>query len=338
MRVLVIGLGSIGKRHVGNLEALGLACGSIALLRRKESANPFGDEVLRAHPGHAVFHDLTDALLGHRPQAVVVSSPNALHVPAALAAARAGAHVLVEKPLSHSLQGVDELVAEVGQRKLVGMVAYNLRFHPALRQAKSWLDAGKIGKPVSARAEVAERVTDWHPWEDFRISYAVRRDLGGGVLLTQSHELDYLRWFFGEPVWAFTSGGTRGGLGIDVEDTVEAILGFPGGLDVSLHLDYVKRPAKRELEITGTSGRIHVDLLQHCATLIPLEKDARPLTVPPPEGFERNAMYLDELKHFLDCIESGAEPAVTLHDGKRVVEVVQALRRSMETRAVVALA
>lgn len=338
MKALAIGLGSIGKRHIGNLEALGIPCASVAVLRRKDSQNPFGDAFLKEHPEHPVFHDLAAALREHQPEIAVITNPNSLHVPSALAAAKAGAHVLVEKPLSHSRDGVDELMREVGGRGLVGMVAYHLRFHPALRQAKAWLDEGRIGKPVSVRGEVAERVTDWHPWEDYRISYAARKDLGGGVLLTQSHELDYLRWLFGEPEWVFASGGTKGELGVDVEDVAEAILGFPRGVDVSLHLDYLKRPAKRELEITGINGRIHADLLQFRATLIPLEKDAQPIIVSPPDGFERNAMYLEELKHFLECVRQGREPAVTLSDGKAAIEIAEALHRSMETRAVVSLA
>lgn len=331
MKALVVGLGSIGKRHVGNLEKLGFACPDIAIVRRKESPNPLGDEFLKDHRGHPIFHVLDEALREHKPDIALITNPNSLHIPAALAAARAGAHLLIEKPLSHSLDGVDELAGILKEKNLVGMVAYNLHFHPALQKAREWLGEGKIGKSYSARAEIAERVTDWHPWEDYRTSYATRNDLGGGVLLTQSHELDYLMWFFGKPEQVFAAGGTKGELGIDVEDTVESIIGFRGGPDVSLHLDYVKRPGVRTFEVAGTNGRIFCDLLKFTTTLIPMEQGAEPITVNSPEGFERNTMYVDELQRFLGCVKIGKAPEVGIEEGKAVLELASAMRKSMET-------
>lgn len=335
MKVLVVGLGSISKRHVGNLEKLGFSCSDIAILRRRDSPNPLGDEFLKDHSAHPIFHDLGEALRKHKPDVALITNPNSLHIPAALAAARAGVHLLIEKPLSHSLEGVDDLSAVLKEKDLVGMVAYNLHFHPALQKAREWLKDGRIGKPYSARAEIAERVTDWHPWEDYRISYAVRSDLGGGVLLTQSHELDYLMWLFGKPDWVFATGGTRGELGVDVEDTVESIIGFRDGLDVSLHLDYVKRPGVRTLEISGTAGRVFCDLLKFTAELMPMERGVEPIVTGPPDGFERNTMYMDELAHFLQCVKTGAKPEVTIEDGKAAIILAEAMRKCMETGEVV---
>lgn len=238
---------------------------------------------------------------------------------------------LILSTLAHALDGVDELAAIVEKNNLVATVAYNLRFHPSLAKAREWLASGRIGKVYSARAEISERVTDWHPWEDYCTSYTVRSDLGGGVLLTQSHELDYLAWLFGKPNWAFASGGNKGGLGIDTKDAVESVIGFPNGVDVSAHFDYVKRLGVRSLEISGTSGRIFCDLLTFTATLIPMEQGSAPVVVNPPDGFERNVMYVNELAHFLKCVRTGTKPEVTIEDGKAAMKLAFAMRESMQT-------
>jgi len=206
MRFLIAGLGSIGRRHLRNLQALGES--DIVLYRTGRSTLPEEDLT-----GFAQESDLQRALSVHQPDAVIVANPTALHLDVAIPAAEAGCAILLEKPISHSLDRLDLLenaAARSGSRILMG---FQFRFHPSLVRAKELIAAGNIGRVISAHVHFGEYLPAWHPWEDYRLSYAARPDLGGGVVLTQSHALDYLRWLIGDvaDVWALT--GRLAGVG-----------------------------------------------------------------------------------------------------------------------------
>ncbi len=314
MKFLISGLGSIGRRHFRNLLALGERD---ILLHRTHRATLPDDELA----GFPVETDLTKAL-AHRPDALIVANPTALHLEVAIPAAEAGCHILMEKPISHSLAGVDQLAAALKHGGGQCLVGFQFRFHPGLRQVKAWLEAGLIGMPLSARAHWGEYLPGWHPWEDYTQGYAARPDLGGGVVLTLSHPLDYLRWLLGEVegLWAFTS---NQGLGMAVEDTAEIGLRFSSGCLGSLHLDYNQRPPSHTLEITGTQGRILWDNADGIARAYQAEGAKASQIVSPPEGFERNWLFTDELRHFLRVMRGEVMPLCNLQDG------IQALRLSL---------
>jgi predicted dehydrogenase len=323
MKFLISGLGSIGRRHFRNLLTLGE---HDILLHRTHRATLPDDELT----GFPVETDL-QAALTHRPDAMIVSNPTALHLEVAIPAAQAGCHILMEKPVSHSLARVDELTAALKRGGGNCLVGFQFRFHPGLRQVKAWLDAGLIGTPLSARAHWGEYLPGWHPWEDYSQGYAARPELGGGVVLTLSHPLDYLRWLLGEvdSLWAFTS---NKGLNLAVEDTAEIGLRFTSGCLGSLHLDYNQRPPSHTLEITGTQGRILWDNTDGAARLCRVENNEAPgkpfrrddwYVATPPDGFERNWLFMDELRHFLAVMRGEVQPLCTLQDG------VEALRLSL---------
>src|SRR5919202_203120 len=196
MKCLVVGLGSIGRRHARNWAALGL--GEVLVCREhgKEHPEPLGVDA-------QTFGDL-DTALAARPDVVLVTNPTSRHIATARRAIQAGAHVLVEKPLGASLDGVDDLLRLAEAKTRVVAVGYNLRFHPGLARLRELLHTGAIGRPLFARAEVGEYLPAWHPWEDYRQSYAARRDLGGGAVLTLSHELDAICWLLGQPTCVFS--------------------------------------------------------------------------------------------------------------------------------------
>ena len=333
MKFLICGLGSIGKRHLENLLKLGIDSRDLGVMRRQES-NALGDKFLEKYPSIVVFHNLAEAL-DKKPKAIFITNPTALHIKVALKAAKSGCHLFLEKPISHSLAGVAELIKIVKEKKLTTFVAYNFRFHPLLRQVKKWLDQGKIGRVISVQAELAEWLIDWHPWEDYKISYASRADLGGGVVLTQCHELDYLYWMFGQPEWIFATGGKIGDLRIDVEAVADSLIKFPGNITASLHLDYYKKPAKRFLEISGTKGRIFWNFFSGQAELV--DFDGKTTTVKEPANFERNQMYLDELKHFLACLKTNKKSLIDICQGKEVLEMALATKKSMREKKIIYL-
>lgn len=317
---LIAGFGSIGRRHLRNAQTLGID--RLMLYRSGKSTLP-DDEI--AHL--PVYHDLDEAL-AQQPTAVIVSNPTALHLPVALAAARAGCHLLLEKPISHTLDGVAELAAVVADKKLAVLVGFQFRFHPGLLHIKKLLDDHAIGEIVSAQAHWGEYLPDWHPWEDYHHSYSARPDLGGGVLLTLCHPFDYLRWLVGDVTAVSALAGQGGGLGIAVEDTVEVSLRFASGAVGQVHLDYIQRPPEHRLRLIGTQGTIEWDGLTG-VTRLANRNASQWDSFTPPDYFERNSLFIDELRHFLACIDQGEQPRCTLDDGARCLDIVLAAKQSI---------
>lgn len=323
MKFLIAGLGSIGRRHLRNLLALGEK--DIILYRTHRGTLP--DTEL------ADFQVETNlaAALSHQPDAVIVSNPTALHLDVAIPAAEAGCHLFLEKPISHSLERIDELTRAVDSAGVHVFVGYQFRFHPGLRQVKRLLESGAIGQPVSVRAQWGEYLPGWHPWEDYRQGYSAWPDLGGGVILTLCHPLDYLRWLLGEVthLWAFA--GQLSKLEIQVEDSAEIGLRFASGMIGSVHLDYARRPPAHQLEIIGTDGTLQ---WQNEDGSVHLYQASNPgqkqiagsewQVFPAPEGFERNAMFLEQMRHFVAVVHNEAAPLCTLEDGVRALQLSMA--------------
>ncbi len=340
MKILIAGLGSIGRRHLRNLQRLGVQ--DILLYRTHRSTLP--DEELGNFPQET---DLSDAL-DHQPDAVIISNPTALHLELALAAAARGCHLLIEKPISHNLDGLEELQRLVQQNGCRVLVGYHFRFHPGLIKVKEILEQGSIGKPLVVRAHWGEYLPAWHPWEDYRYGYSARADLGGGLILTLSHPLDYLRWLLGEVVRVSAMVEQIGDLEIQVEDTAEICLWFAKGSVGSVHLDYLQRPARHHLQIIGSHGTIEWDNatgetrlyryeqshspeaeIQSFSSFSPLEAD-KPL--------ERNDLFLAEMQHFLNLIEGKETSRCTLEDGIAALRIALAAYRAAELKDVVCLA
>jgi predicted dehydrogenase len=320
MRILICGLGSIGRRHLRNLVALGED--DIRLLRTGRSTLPEADMDGFGHEG-----ELGDALRDWAPDVVFVTNPTALHLDVAVPAARAGAHLFVEKPLSSSLERLPELERAVAASGVTVQVGYQFRSHPTLRRAQALLGEGVIGEPLSAAAHWGEYLPDWHPWEDYRRSYSARADLGGGVLLTLSHPLDYLRWLFGEVGSVVAEVGRPAALELDVEAQASVLLEHQSGVHSTVELNYHQRPPRHDLEVVGTEGTLRWDGLSgrlrwwgagnpgwHEETVA--------------VGFERNTMFVAELEAFFESIAGRGAPICTLDDGAAAVRIALAALES----------
>ncbi len=322
MKFLIAGLGSIGRRHLRNLRALGEQ--DILLYRTGRATLP--DDELAGLP---VETDLGRAL-GRGPAAVIVANPTALHLDVAIPAAEAGCHLLLEKPVSASLDRMDALRSALQRGGGKALVGFQFRFHPGLQQVKRLLEEGAVGVPVSARATWGEYLPGWHPWEDYRGSYAARPDLGGGVILTLCHPLDYLHWLLGDVdgLWAFTG---RGGLGLEVEDTAEIGLRFESGVLGSVHLDYIRRPPQHMLQVVGTQGTLRWDNADGAVRIAQTGADGKTgdwQSFPAPDGFERNTLFMDEMRHFIAVARGEAGPACGLDDGLYALKLALAAMRA----------
>jgi predicted dehydrogenase len=316
--ILIVGLGSIGRRHLKNLSLLGYE--NIILSRTGKSVLA-ADELA----GYKTFYDLEEALL-QKPIAAIVSSPTSLHVSTALKAINAGCHLFLEKPISHSLEGISKLERNAKAKNLQVHVGFQFRFHPGLQQIKKWIENNQIGQVMSVRSHWGECIKDWLSWEDYRKSYSVREEMGGGVVLTLSHPFDYLLWLLGDVEKVYAVTGKHQDLGINTECMAETILHFNNGVMGSVYLDYLERPARHTLDIIGDIGTIRWDNADGTAKLFVENKCSSECAVP--KGFERNTMFLEEMRHFLMCINDNSPPMCSIEEGIKSLKIALAVKRS----------
>jgi predicted dehydrogenase len=343
VKVLVAGLGGIGQRHVRNLRTL-LGDGVEIIAYRVRRLPHVVTPELAIEPSADVetryrirsFSDL-DAALAERPQIAFITNPSSMHVEVATACALAGCDLFIEKPLADSTLGLDALIDLAEARGLVAMVGYQLRFHPGIARLFAIVRSGVLGRLLSVRATVGEYLPHWHRYEDYRTMYAARAELGGGVILSQIHELDYLTWMFGAPVRLFALGGHWSELDVDVEDTASILMECVHGgraLPVHLEQDYVQRPPSRACEVVGDRGKALLDLVQPSVVSWDERGEAHAERF---EKLERNQLFLDELAHFLSCVASRERPLVDLRAGRESLRVALAAKESIRTHDVVAL-
>ena len=246
---LLVGYGSIGRRHLTNLHVLGVD--DWAVVHTGAGSLPF-EPPCRVR----TYASLAGALDIEEPTFAVVANPTAMHVSAARACVARGCDLLLEKPVSHNLHGLAELAREATAHDVRVLVGFQFRFHPAMsRIARSW-KSRQLACPFTSWVVWGEFLPDWHPWEDWRTSYAARRDLGGGVHHTLCHPFDYLRMLFGEVTGLVASLTDHGPLGLDVAEAADVALRFRSGVTANVHLDYWSRPATHRVEIVATEGTI----------------------------------------------------------------------------------
>lgn len=281
MKHLIIGSGSIGKRHTRNLSSLNEE--TVIFDRRKDNLEEKLPEV----------------------DSVLVTCPTAYHMDYALAAAKAQKHVFIEKPISHTSENLDTLFDLCKKNGKICYVGYHLRFHKELIAIKEKIE--HMGKVQFVKVEVGEYLPGWHPDEDYRKSYAAVKNMGGGVVLTFSHEIDYIRWIFG-PVSclkAFT--GTVSHLEIDVEDCACIIMKNANGTIIELHMDYIQKTPVRTMKIQCESALIEWDYYAN-------------------KDFDRNQLFVDEISHYIDCCHKKSSPQVSQTEVIDVMNIIEKIK------------
>lgn len=322
-KIFVLGCGSIGRRHIANLLALGV--GDVL------AYDPDSDRRAEIEARFSIpTVDTIEKGWKADPDAALIAAPTNLHIPLAVEAAKHSCHLFIEKPLSHCLEGVDELLSTVASRKLIAMVGCNMRFHHGPSTIKRLLGQNAIGAVNSAIIDTGQYLPDWHPEEDYRTGYSAKASLGGGVVLDAIHEIDYARWLFGDVSEVCAQGGKLSSLEIETEDTANILMKTVSGPSVFIHLDYLQRAYWRSCKVVGEEGTIHWDINQASVRLYSAS-DQCWHEYPEPGGFTINQMYLDELEHFMGCLNGDETPSLGLTDAKGVLELALAIKDSMRT-------
>ena len=341
MKALFIGLGGVGQRHLRNLVQLVPDMEIIAFRQRgfnfvlNDKLEIIEGQNLEEKYNITVYHNLDEAL-AQKPDIAFVTNPTSLHVEAAIKVVRAGCDLFLEKPISHNMNNVQELLNIISANKLVSFVGYQNRFHPCVKKAKELLDMGVLGDIIAVNIEVGEDIRTWHKYEDYRGVYAACKELGGGVTVTQIHELDYVQYFFGMPISVYAIGGKLSSLEIDVEDTVSTLLkyNFNGRhIPIHIHKDYIQSPPSRTCKIIGDKGKIFFDLIN--SSLIAHDGMAKVIFEEKYAGFIRNDMFKEELSMFLNCVKERRESFLTAQEGVKSLKIALAVQKSFETGKVI---
>jgi len=330
MKVLVVGGGSIGRRHLKNLAALGVGPLGVVEIER-ETRDRIQNE-LRAE----AFAILEEGL-AWGPQFVVIATPPHLHIEQALAVAERGMDLFIEKPLTHRPEGIGELVSVLTRHNCVSLVGCNMRFHPGPAQVKRFIDEGRLGKVLFARIHAGSYLPEWRPGTDYRLGYAANAETGGGCMLDCIHEIDLARWYLGEVDEVMACAAHLSRLEINTEDYAFLLLRHENGAISEVHLDYLQRSYERGCQIAGEQGTLAWDFREgRVRWYDAARREWNEIAQPP--GWTVNDMYVAEMQHFLECVRKRAATAMPVAEAARVMEVVFAAKKAAREKSAVTLA
>ena len=322
MKILIVGLGSIGARHLRNILHLGYTDVSIV---SRSGILPIEFSSL------SVYSTLTEALSSSHFDAAVICTPTALHsadVKKVLAAKIPS--VYIEKPVSHSLEEVNDLLTLSQSYACTVVVGYDLHFDKGLQKVKQLLEEDAIGKVVSVNAQVGQYLPGWRPQQDYRIGMSAKKETGGGVMLDLVHEFDYLQWLLGTPLLVACQYANTGTLEIETEDVCEVLVRFKNGAVGTIHLDYLQRELVRNCMITGSTGTIWWNLADRKVEWINENKVKQIFSY---DNFERNDRFIEIMQSFLEQKEDTR--LTNLESGIESLRWVMAAKYSAENRVFV---
>lgn len=318
-RALVVGLGSIGSRHLRLLRDA-LPDADIQVLRHNDCA----DSIPYANGCTTNLHDA----VAFNPEIAVISSPAPYHIEVAKVLAGNGTHLLIEKPLSDSTEGVSNFLSTCRERKVVVQVAYNLRFLSTLQCFRREINSNRIGRVLSVRAETGQYLPSWRPDKDYRNTVSAKRSLGGGALLELSHEIDMLRWVFGEIEWVSSWHGKLSALDIDVEDCALVNVGFSCGAKGHVCIDFVRHDTTRRCDAIGESGTLRWDAISGEVLLMKPGESTWQTIVQDNPG--RDDTYQKQIASFLMAVHEGKVSAEVSsgEDGLAALNFIDSVRQS----------
>lgn len=333
IRVGLIGCGLMARAHLPGYQALPEQAEIVACCDNNRQLAV--ETVAKLANGAVVADDWQAVMDNPAVDAVDICAPHFLHAPMVLAAAKAGKHVLLEKPMAMNLTEARQMVAAMEAAGKVFMVAQNQRYLPEHAPIKAWLDKGAIGKVIAARIDGNQFLNKAYPKGHWLFSKALA---GGGVIRTTAiHKIDLLRFFVGD-VRRVTALYATSGLnpGMDSEDIAAIALEFKNGAIGEAFFTFAayQNPiptASHELVILyGTKGMINNinGWHMHSTEIEAFRAGLAPMGLP---NADYGQSFVHEVRHFLECIEQGREPATSGHDNIRTIAIIDAIYQAVET-------
>jgi len=340
-KILFIGLGGAGQRHLRLFNEKLLEKNVEFLAYRKRNKTPTlnpdfsvnKEQSLEELYGITIFDNIEEAF-NEKPDLAVISTPSSMHLEYVLLCAKQGINIFVEKPLSNSLDGLSELKKIVDEKKVALQVGFQRRFHQHFQKSYDVIKSNKLGKITNAIFTVASYVPRWHPYENYLDLYACRKDLGGGVLLTEIHEIDLSVWYFGKPESITCVGGTYSDVGMDVEDTVHLVLDYIK-FSIQINLTFWQKHHERSINISGNEGYIswNQDDDQLLIEYFDENKDGKKYKNNMPGN---DAMFNKQIKYIIKNMDY-KNSIDNLEDSIVSLAIVEAAKKSMEEKRTVML-
>lgn len=317
LKVAVIALGSIGRRHVRTLGAVFPTVEILAVRSRRSPRHSEEDLV-------AKVLDSKDDAIRDGVDGAIICSPASQHVSDARAFLEHNIAVLIEKPLSDNLIRAKELRNQASDKEKI-LLGYTFRYAAGFDYLQKLISADRLGKIVKARFVSKSYLPDWRPHQDYRTGVSASKELGGGVLLELSHEIDMALSMLGPFDSVRAEVGNTGTLQILVEDYAKLSLSSARGVDVTVDLDFSSEVSSRFIEIEGESGRVVWDLLENSVAVHGASNGTSQLQF----ADQRDDFFARQLNHFFQLIgQETTTPSVGLDEGIAVLEVIEAARQS----------
>ncbi len=310
MKILFFGLGSIGIRHAKLIKQL---YPSYELFAYRTWNGQLNNQELSYITS---FNDLQKAY-SIKPDVVFITNPTSFHVKTAILAANNNCHLFIEKPLSNSKEGIEELISIVNKKKLISLIGCNMRFHPIILKIKNMLLNKNYGRILNFYVRCGSYLPNWRPQQDYSKSYSARKELGGGVMLDLIHEIDYSQWLFGDFIQINGRRSKLSNLKIETEDFAEMLITTDRNIYGYIQLDYFSIRPERIITIVFENAIIKGDLINNSLYIYFNGKE-----IIEKVNIDRNYTYKQQLKYFFDCIDKGIKTFNSIEEGYKVLKYV----------------
>jgi predicted dehydrogenase len=303
MKVLIVGLGSIAKKHIDALRKVKPSC-SIYALRSSPKVNE--------EEGVVNIFDIDEPKI--RFDFAIISNPTYLHYDTIKCIAQKKIPLFIEKPALHSLANAAELIELVEYNKVLNYVACNLRFHPCIVFLKDYIRK-KSNRINEINIYCGSYLPDWRSGVDFKRVYSANANMGGGVHLDLFHELDYTTWLFGMPNRTKSTLRSVSSLEIDAIDYANYLLEYDT-FTANILLNYYRRKPKRQIEILFKNETIRIDLIENCI------KDDNGKTIFASEKFKLQDTYIAQLRYFIEVLPTNQNTFNTLKESIDILKII----------------
>lgn len=324
MNILLVGLGSIGKRHLSNVLELGY--NNVSVVTR---SGILPETFNNLH----VYKSINEAFENKIFETAIICTPTAFHLDTLIPLLQFGVtNIYLEKPISHSLEKMNEVISLSKSSSAKIIVGYDMHFDLGLLKVKELLESNYVGKVLSVNARVGQYLPHWRPHEDYSKGMSAKKETGGGVMLDLIHEFDYLYWLIGKTKKIVSFNINSNSLQIETEDIAEVLLQFENGVIGTIHLDYLQPQLVRDCLFTCSNGSIFWDLANSTVSWAKVNAETEIFSY---KGFERNQRFLEIMKLFLE--NTNDNRLTNLESGYESLKMVEAAKYSSSNNVVVML-
>lgn len=336
LKILVIGCGSIGERHLHNLRYLGMKKIAISDINKKKISELSSKYKIKK------FDDINSALEFEPDVSLICTHPNS-HASIAKACIEMNSHVFIEKPISINEQGIEKILQRAKIKQLKIAVGYNNRFEKGLKVVKKKITESEIGQPHAISVQFGNNIKFWRPGTDFKNHYILKK--GGGIVLDDSHEYDYVRWLLNDEVYSvYAQTQKMTSIKTETESIAAFILKFKKGVIASFMIDYVRPQYERSCQIIGEKGDIKWQYQPQKSSWKNYNSSSMSKVITNHINKKRkirnfrsksNDMYVEEIQDFLNSVIMNTEPTVNGWEGLKTLQIGRAILKSAKENKVI---